>query len=100
MTAEPRPRAIRSVLDVLRARVDHDKFDAAIFALEAVVADLGYGDVRPLIGSVAWIDRLRDEGKSIALVYDGDNAQAPLEIAGIADRFDTIVSGTTDQTTL
>jgi beta-phosphoglucomutase-like phosphatase (HAD superfamily) len=100
MTAEPRPRAIRSVLDVLRGRVDHAAFDAAIFALEAVVADLGYGDVRPLIGSIAWIDRLRDEGKSIALVYDGDNAQTALEIAGVADRFDAVIDGPTDASTV
>ena len=44
------------------------RFDAAIFSLDAVAADLGYGDVRPLPGSVAWIDRLRREGKRIGVV--------------------------------
>jgi hypothetical protein len=39
---------------VLRRRIDHDAFDAAILALEAVAADLGYGDVRPLPGTVTW----------------------------------------------
>ena len=54
-----RPRPVATVLDVLRKRIDHDAFDAAILSLEAVAADLGYGDVRPLPGSIAWIDRLR-----------------------------------------
>jgi hypothetical protein len=39
---------IVTALDVLRRQIDHDDFDAAIFALDAVAADLGYGDVRPL----------------------------------------------------
>jgi beta-phosphoglucomutase-like phosphatase (HAD superfamily) len=81
------------VLDTLRARIDHDAFDAAVFALEAVVADLGYGDVRALPGSIAWIDRLRSEGKKTALVYDGESAAAALRIAGVSDRFDAVVSG-------
>jgi beta-phosphoglucomutase-like phosphatase (HAD superfamily) len=88
-----RPRPVPTVLDTLRARIDHDDFDAAVFALEAVVADLGYGDVRALPGSIAWIDRLRSEGKRIALVYDGESARAALDIAGVADRFDAVVSG-------
>jgi PiT family inorganic phosphate transporter len=88
-----RPRPVPTVLDTLRARIDHDDFDAAVFWLESVVADLGYGDVRALPGSVAWIDRLRDEGKKLALAYDGERADAALEIAGIADRFDAVVRG-------
>ncbi len=54
-----RPRPVATVLDMLRARIDHDRFDAALFTLESVAADLGYGDVRPLPGAIAWIDRLR-----------------------------------------
>ena len=50
-----------------------------VFSLESVVADLGFGDVRPLPGSVAWIDRLREEGKRIALVYAGERAERALE---------------------
>lgn len=88
-----RPRPVPTVLDTLRARIDHDDFDAVVFALESVVADLGFGDVRRLPGSVAWIDRLRDEGKRIALVYPGVNAERALELAGIADRFDLVRSG-------
>jgi phosphoglycolate phosphatase-like HAD superfamily hydrolase len=88
-----RPRPVVTVLDVLRKRIDHDDFDAAIFALEAVAADLGYGDVRALPGSIAWIDRLRSEGKQIAVQASGEHAANALEIVGIADRFDAIVSG-------
>ena len=51
------------------------RFDAAVFSLESVVADLGYGDVRPLPGSVAWIDELRAEGKRIAVLYSGEGAE-------------------------
>jgi beta-phosphoglucomutase-like phosphatase (HAD superfamily) len=89
---EGRPRPVWSVLDVLRARIDHDAFDAAIFSLAVVAADLGYGDVRPLAGSIAWIDRLRGEGKRIALVASGERAASALELAGIADRFDVVVA--------
>ncbi len=88
-----RARPVPTVLDTLRARIDHDAFDAAVFALESVVADLGFGDVRALPGSVAWIDRLREEGKRTAVLFAGDSADAALELAGIADRFDEVVSG-------
>jgi beta-phosphoglucomutase-like phosphatase (HAD superfamily) len=88
-----RSRPITTVLDVLRKRIDHDSFDLAIFSLDAVAADLGYGDVRALGGSIAWIDRLRDEGKRIAVQASGERAEAALELAGIADRFDLVVSG-------
>ena len=54
-----RPRPIATALDTLRPHIDHDAFDAAVLSLDAVIADLGYGDVRALPGSVAWIDRLR-----------------------------------------
>ena len=88
-----RPRPVPTVLDTLRPRIDHDDFDAVVFSLESVVADLGFGDIRPLPGSVAWIDRLRVEGKRIGLVYAADGAERALELASIADRFDVVESG-------
>jgi beta-phosphoglucomutase-like phosphatase (HAD superfamily) len=88
-----RPRPVVTVLDTLRARIDHDAFDAAIFSLECVAADLGYGDIRPLPGAVAWIDELRAEGKRLALVFSGESADAALRLAGIGDRFDLVISG-------
>jgi phosphoglycolate phosphatase-like HAD superfamily hydrolase len=91
--ATARPRAVPTVLDMLRKRIDHDAFDAAIFSLEAVAADLGYGDVRPVPGSIAWIDRLRSEGKRIGVLGSGERVAAALELAGIADRFDVVVTG-------
>ena len=48
-----RVRPLVTSLDVLRLPIDLDQFDAAILALDTVAADLGYGDVRPLPGSVA-----------------------------------------------
>lgn len=95
-----RPRPVPSVLDTLRPRIDHDDFDGAVFSLEAVVADLGYGDVRPLPGSVAWIDKIRAEGKRTALVHSGESAAAALEIAGISDRFDAVCTGPRDARTV
>lgn len=95
-----RPRPVSTVLDMLRTRIDHASFDAAVFTLESVAADLGYGDVRPLPGSIAWIDRLRDEGKRIALVSDGERGPSALELAGIADRFDLVLGGDRSAATL
>ena len=88
-----RARPVVTVLDMLRTRIDHDDFDAVVFSLGAVAADLGYGDVRALPGSIAWIDRLRGEGKRIAVQASGERAGDALEIAGVADRFDVIISG-------
>jgi beta-phosphoglucomutase-like phosphatase (HAD superfamily) len=88
-----RPRPVPTVLDTLRARLDHDAFDGVVFSLESVLADLGFGDVRPLPGSVAWIDELRSEGKRTAVLYSGEGAERALEIAGIRDRFDSIRTG-------
>ena len=88
-----RPRPVSTVLDTLRVRLDHDAFDAAIFSLECVAADLGYGDIRPLPGAIAWIDELRAEGKKIALVFAGESTMSALELAGIGDRFDLVTSG-------
>jgi beta-phosphoglucomutase-like phosphatase (HAD superfamily) len=88
-----RPRPLVTVLDTLRARIDHESFDAAIFSLECVAADLGYGDIRPLPGAIAFIDELRSESKRIGLVFSGERAAPALELAGVGDRFDVVVSG-------
>jgi beta-phosphoglucomutase-like phosphatase (HAD superfamily) len=95
-----RPRPIATVLDALRARVDAERFDAVVLSLEAVVADLGYGDVRPLPGAVAWIRELRGAGKKIGLAATGERARAAIELAGVADLFDAIVTGPRNPGTL
>jgi beta-phosphoglucomutase-like phosphatase (HAD superfamily) len=95
-----RPRPIATVLDALRARVDAERFDAVVVWLEAVAADLGYGDVRPLPGAVAWIRELRGAGKKIALAASGERARAAVELAGVADLFDAIVDGPRNSGTL
>jgi beta-phosphoglucomutase-like phosphatase (HAD superfamily) len=95
-----RPRPIATVLDALRARVDAERFDAVVVWLEAVAADLGYGDVRPLPGAVAWVRELRADGKKIALGASGERARAALELAGVADLFDVIVTGPRNTGTL
>jgi len=43
------------------------------FAPEAVAVDLGDGEVRSLSGSMAWIDKLRGDGKRTLLVFAGDH---------------------------
>jgi beta-phosphoglucomutase-like phosphatase (HAD superfamily) len=88
-----RPRPIVTALDMLRRQIDHEAFDAAVFSLDAVAADLGYGDVRPLPGAVAWIDRLREDDKRIGVAAGVDRVEAALELAGIADRIDVVVTG-------
>jgi beta-phosphoglucomutase-like phosphatase (HAD superfamily) len=94
--SDSRPqRRVITPLDMLRARIDHESFDAAIFSLETVAADLGYGDVRPLPGSIAWIDRLREDDKRIAVTAAGERVSEALEIARIADRFDVVVVAVT-----
>lgn len=95
-----KPRPIATVLDALRARIDAERFDAAVIWLEAVAADLGYGDVRPLPGAVAWIRELRAAGKKIALAGSGERARAAVELAGVADLFDAIVTGPRNTGTL
>jgi len=95
-----RPRPIATVLDALRARIDAERFDAAVVWLEAVAADLGYGDVRPLPGAVAWIRELRGAGKKVALAGSGERARAAVELAGISDLFDAIVDGPRNTGTL
>ena len=91
MTGPSRP--FTTVLDVLRAEIDHEAFDAALFSLESVAADLGYGDVRALPGSVAWIEKLRESGKRTGLFATGERADAALELAGITHLFDSVTSG-------
>lgn len=36
-----------------------------LFSHDIVAADLGYGDIRPLPGALAWIEQLRRHGKRI-----------------------------------
>ena len=95
-----RPRPIATVLDALRARIDAERFDAAVVWLEAVTADLGYGDVRPLPGAVAWLGELRAADKKIALAASGERARAAVELAGVAELFDAIVTGPRNSGTL
>jgi beta-phosphoglucomutase-like phosphatase (HAD superfamily) len=95
-----KPRPIATVLDALRARIDAERFDGVVLWLEAVAADLGYGDVRPLPGAVAWIRELRGAGKKVGLAASGERARAALELAGVADLFDVIVTGPRNTGTL
>jgi phosphoglycolate phosphatase len=88
-----KPRPIATVLDTLRARIDAERFDSIVFSLEAVAADLGYGDVRPLPGAVAWIEEMRGAGKRTALAASGDRARAALALAGLEAQFDAVVDG-------
>jgi len=44
-------------------------------------------------GSVALLDHLREIGKPLAVVSSSVNAPAVLDAAGLADRFETVVSG-------
>ena len=83
-----RPRPVPTVLDTLRARLDHETFDGVVFSLESVLADLGFGDVRPL-PRLRRLDRraaLRGQAHRRPLL--GEGAERALEIAGIGDRFD------------
>ena len=88
-----RPRPIATVLDTLRARLDAERFDSIVFWLEAVAADLGYGDVRPLPGAVAWIEEMRGAGKRTALAASGERARAALALAGLEGEFDAVADG-------
>lgn len=95
-----RVHPVTTVLDLLRVEIDEAAFDAALFSLETVAADLGYGDIRALPGSVAWIERLREGGKRIGLLATGDRANAALELAGISALFDEITLGARDASAL
>ena len=94
-TNEPalRQRPVVTVLDLLRKRIDHNDFDAVALSLDCVVVDLGYGDVRALPGSVSWIQKLRDDAKKIAVVSSSDRASTALDLAGLDDAVDVVVSG-------
>ena len=95
-----RPRPIATVLDALRARIDAERFDGVVVWLEAVAADLGYGDVRPLPGAVAWLRELREADKKIALAASGERARAAVDLAGVGELFDAIVTGPRNTGTL
>lgn len=88
-----KPRPIASVLDSLRARFDAERVDAVVIWLECVAADLGYGDVRPLPGAIAWLGELRHAGKRLALAAEGERAPAALQLAGVEEVFDEVVTG-------
>lgn len=88
-----RPRAVATVLDVLRRRIDHDAFDAVLFSVEAVTAGLAHRDTRQLPGSIALIDQLRGQGKRIGLLTSGRRIAATPELVEMADRFDVVVEG-------
>src|ERR1700750_657000 len=95
-----KPRPIATVLDGLRARIDAERFDAAVVSLEAVVADLGYGDVRPLPGAAAWIRERRAGGRKAGRAASGERPRAALELAGVTDLFDAVVTGSRSTGTL
>lgn len=95
-----RPRPIATVLDSLRARIDFERFDSVVLWIECVAADLGFGDVRPLPGAVAWVEELRGAGKRTALVASGERASAALELAGLSESFDVVVTGSRTVSTL
>jgi phosphoglycolate phosphatase-like HAD superfamily hydrolase len=88
-----RQRPVVTVLDLLRKRIDHNDFDAIALTLDAVVVDLGYGDIRSLPGSVRWIEQLRGERKKVAVVSSSDRASTALQLAGIDELVDVVVSG-------
>ena len=82
----------QTVLDLLRTCIDPRALDlSVVLALEVVAADLGYGDIRPRAGRVAWIDELRAQGEKIGVMFSGQGAQSAVELAGIPDGFDAVV---------
>lgn len=60
---------------------------------DAFNAVLERDGVTPYPGSVRLLDHLRDLGKPLAVVSSSVNAPAVLAAAGLADRFQTVVSG-------
>jgi beta-phosphoglucomutase-like phosphatase (HAD superfamily) len=95
-----RRRPFTTVLDVLRTETTWDAFDAALFSIESVAADLGYGDIRALPGSVHWIEDLRRHGKRVGLFATAERSEAALELAGIGDLFDEVTVGASAYSTL
>lgn len=49
--------------------------------------------VEPYPGSVSWLDELDTKGIAVAVVSSSRNAPAVLQAAGLAERFDVVVSG-------
>ncbi len=96
----PRPRPVTTVLDVLRAELDQESFDGALFSIETVAADLGYGDIRALPGSIAWIEQLRELGKRVGLFASRERVKSALELAGIEELFDEVTIGASTAQTL
>ena len=94
------PRPVTGVLDLLRAKLDRDSFDAVLFSLETVAADLGYGDIRALPGSVTWIEWLREAGKRVGLFASRERVSSALELAGIDELFDEVTIGADTAQTL
>ncbi len=90
-TASRRP--FTTVLDVLRTEIDHDAFDAVLLSIETVAADLGYGDIRALPGSVEWIADLHRQSKRVGVFATGARAEAALELAGISEQIDELTIG-------
>ncbi len=95
-----RVRPVTTVLDTLRVEISLDAFDVAICSLESVAADLGYGDIRPLPGSVAWLTKIREHDKRIGLFATVARTGAALELAGISDLFDRVTIGARTAPTL
>lgn len=86
-------RPVVTVLDLLRKRIDHNDFDAVALSLDSLVVDLGYGDIRALPGSVKWVEKLREEDKKIAVASSSDRASTALQLAGLSELVDVVVSG-------
>ena len=95
-----RPRPIATVLDALRARIDAERFDA-----RRRLAGGGGGGPRLRRRAAAArrgrLDRrTARRGKKVALCASGERARAALELAGVADLFDAIVTGPRNTGTL
>jgi beta-phosphoglucomutase-like phosphatase (HAD superfamily) len=95
-----RRRPVTTVLDMLRVEIDIDSFDVALCGLESVAVDLGYGDVRPLPGSVAWLRKMHESDKRLGLLGTSARTAAALELAGIEDLFDNVTIGARTGATL
>jgi beta-phosphoglucomutase-like phosphatase (HAD superfamily) len=93
-------RPVTTVLDLLRVEIDLDSFDVALCGLESIAVDLGYGDVRALPGSVAWLRKMHEHDKRLGLFATGARTGAALELAGITDLFDQVTIGARTGATL
>jgi HAD superfamily hydrolase (TIGR01509 family) len=61
---------------------------------EAFLRLLADGAVPPAPGARAFLERVRDAGRALALVSNSENASATLESLGIAGLFQAVVDGT------